>query len=101
MVVIKIVEIFTNNQLYRGRGLEYNHERLCFVSPGVLLLSLCYAILDSISPWPGPVPSPLQMPTHEEFSLRPDEFLIHHCFYLALPAKVRRRRNDILLNRRG
>ena len=99
MVVIKIVEIFTNNQLYRGRGLEYNHERLCFVSPGVLLLSLCYAILDSISPWPGPVPSPLQMPTHEEFSLRPDEFLIHHCFYLALPAKVRRRRNDILLNK--
>ena len=38
MVVIKIVEIFTNNQLYRGRGLEYNHERRCFVSPGVLLL---------------------------------------------------------------
>ena len=42
------------------------------------------------NPWlhlarPGPVPSPLQMPTHEEFSLRPDEFLIHHCFYLALP----------------
>ena len=60
---------------------------------------LCYAILDSISLWPGPVPSPLQMPTHEEFSLRPDDFLIHHCFYLALPAKVRRRRNDILLNR--
>ena len=89
MVVIKIVEIFTNNQLYGGRGLEYNHERPCFVSPGVLLpLSSLSSLL--CNPWlhlarPGPVPSPLQMPTHEEFSLRPDEFLIHHCFYLALP----------------
>lgn len=48
MVVIKIVEIFTNNQLYRGgRGLEYNHERLCFVSPGVLLLS---SVMQSLTP---------------------------------------------------
>ena len=51
MVVIKIVEIFTNNQLYRGRGLEYNHERPCFVSPGVLLpLSSLLSVMQSLTP---------------------------------------------------
>lgn len=58
MVVIKIVEIFTNNQLYRGgRGLEYNHERLCFVSPGVLLLSSVMQSLTPSRPGRGPCPA--------------------------------------------
>ena len=97
-VVIKIVEIFTNNQLYRGRGLEYNHERPCFVSVlQSVLLPLCLSLMQSLTPsMARACPAHSSVPTHEQFSLS-DEFLIHHCFYL----EVWRRRNDILLNVRG